>query len=136
MISANPNYNPAFHRNEDVLRVTAKRAAPKRLDWCDPDEVEAVVLAAFGFSHKCICEKTGVSANRLMYLIRRSGVKPTDYRNLRNNRHGSPTVGREIATSMLSEVKRRFTGVIRQRLPEPAQRPRGEVMGTIPASSR
>jgi hypothetical protein len=89
------------------------RTAPRRVDWQNADDLEAMVLAAFGFSPQVIARETGLTHAQVTYRCGKAGIKCTDYRFRR-----AGTLGREVATSLLHETKRRYTNVVRGRLQE------------------
>jgi hypothetical protein len=84
----------------------------RRVSWENPDDLEAVVLAALGFPAKQIQKETGMTTSRVYYRCKRAGVKITDYRYKR-----SGTIGGEMAGAVLNEVKRRYTAVVQRKLP-------------------
>jgi hypothetical protein len=110
--SSNGNGHPRFI---DIPRKRrkreTKRATPRRVDWHDPDQLTAVVLAAFGFSPKVIEAETGLTHNQQYHRFAKAGVKPTDYRFCRPG-----TTGNQIAGAMLKEAQRHYRGTIANKL--------------------
>jgi hypothetical protein len=91
-----------------------KGPATQRLacSWTDPDQLRAMVLCAFGFTTRAIAQRTHLTENQVNYRKSKAGIKTSDYRNMEGG-----TVAGQIARGVMNEMQARYTGVVRDKLP-------------------
>jgi hypothetical protein len=71
-----------------------------------------MVLSAFGFSAGAIARRTNLTVNQVNYRKYKAGIKTADYRNME-----AGTVAGRIARGIMNEMEARYTGVVRDQLP-------------------
>jgi len=65
------------------FRIEKERQPGSRIDWKDPRNITAVVLACFGMSGAYVLQKTGLNGAKTGYRLRALGLDKArmDYRN-------------------------------------------------------
>jgi hypothetical protein len=99
------------------MRKSQERTKPIPLNWKDPEQLRAAVLAGMGFSNECIrhyCPT--LTDGQIGYRVHKSGLKRSDYRN------GTSFIAKYVIQKTGSYAEHR----IEEGLPQPKPRQRLE----------
>jgi Sigma-70, region 4 len=72
-------------RNGKLTKIAKRERAPSyRINMLLGENFSTALLAEFGFSHKTIARKLGLSEGQVNYRLRKAKVKVKDYRQAKN----------------------------------------------------